>query len=120
MRAASRLPDPRFHFAWFAALLDCPDEAIGTKEIVLAAVLREHWNTKTGQLNPGTAVLMRRTRLSEATVKRARKTLIDQGWLEVVPGDGWTRSAYALTLPAGSALRVLRAAVAGDPPGGSW
>lgn len=70
----------------------------------------------------GTAQLVRMTRYSEASIKRARRRLVERGLVRVLRrGHGDTRTEYAVSMPVREAAEPVENQVArahGDPPPG--
>lgn len=87
------------HLSWLTALEADEDPAIGSREMHLAIYLYRRFNRETTQCNPSTARMMKDTRLSEATLIRARRSLTRLGWLQIEQLPGHQSMLYTLTFP---------------------
>jgi len=66
---------------------------------VIATRIALHHNIETGQCDPSIIGLVKRTRTSDSTVRRAIKELEGAGWLAVDRTSGRYRNAYQLLTP---------------------
>lgn len=94
------------------------DPRLKSTDIQFLVALLEYRDEKTGKANPGTDAIAAITGLSHATIERARKRLVETGWIKYTSGDSKTSNDYTVLIPLEAGFKYrTRAARRSD---GEW